>query len=307
MKEKTISKTNYLSNSVVSEFIEYLYLVVTDKETLNLTFSVPKQNKEYPSDYWIDNPQRIVNYRVFNDALTEYFWAKESLEENKERLDIISAQLNDAISASSDEAFFKAVDDCLLWGAGYRKSASLYRNNIAWLESNFPTRAGVLSYFLETLEALLAEQVQLHAMPSLFRMNSGYTKVFALMSPSQFIIYDSRVAAGLGLLFIKFLHKRPIHSTELSNALGLRFLRQGVPARDPNVIFNIGMKAIYPSAANSSLHHAESNVRANWLLQAVEELVKRKGTKPEMDLRKMEAGLFMLGAQVGRPNGPILS
>lgn len=307
MKKSTISKSAYLNTSIISEFIDYLHEIVTDQVPLDLTFSVPKQNKEYPSEYWFDNPQRIVNYKFFKESLTEYYWARESFDQNKERLQKISSQFKDAIASSSDDAFYQAVDDCLLWGAGYRKSASLYKNNIDWLNKHFPTKEGVLSYFVDTLNLLQAEQVELHSLPSIFKMNSGYTKVYALMAPSHFIIYDSRVAAGLGLLFIKFVSDKAVHLHGSKNALGIRFLKQGTKPRDPNFILNIGMEAIYPSSPKSSVHHAESNILTNWLLQAVEERVKQCAVQSNVDLRKMEAGLFMLGSQVGRPNGPLLA
>ena len=174
-----------------------------------------------------------------------------------------------AVSNRDDATTSRAVDECLLWGAGYRKDASLYRSNVEWLSQKFTDNKGISDHLASTSRILLSDSFNLASLPPNFRMNSGLTKVYALLNPAQFMIYDSRVAAGIGCLVA--LYKSKVNtgwSSTDSEHLGIRFLNQGKPPRNPNQILDTGMLSFYPSSKYSNLYHAQSNVCANWLIAA---------------------------------------
>jgi len=130
--------------------------------------------------------------------------------------------------------------------------------------------------------------------PYTLRSNAGFTKIYSLLF-NDFIIYDSRVAAALGMFVVRYSRYRNL----LSVPAALRFCWMGGMSRELLRDPSVGPWK-FPSADH--LQHIESNVRANWLLAACvngsrfEQLIDANPYLfPVKPLRALEAALFMIG------------
>jgi hypothetical protein len=131
-------------------------------------------------------------------------------------------------------------------------------------------------------------------------MNSGFTKIYSLYM-DDFIIYDGRVGAALGLMVRKFLEDQAMVSVpkELSFAWGKGkesvYKISNENKRNPG-----NEKYKFPELLNNPKRHAENNIRANWLLRAMIDQTESsfRALQNEVQLRALEAALFMIGYQV---------
>ena len=128
-------------------------------------------------------------------------------------------------------------------------------------------------------------------------MTAGFTKIYSLLIV-DFVIYDGRVGAALGLLVRTFCEETGLKSIpqELLFAFGNA---KGDPygienRRNPSKnIFK------FPQLTQNT-KHTENNVRANWLL---EEIINKSESSfnlidSSIRLRALESALFMIGYDV---------
>ena len=130
-------------------------------------------------------------------------------------------------------------------------------------------------------------------------MNAGFTKIYALLV-EDFIIYDGRVGAALGLLVRRFCEDKRLESVpaELKFAWGqgkATATGGGANRRNPS-----SEKYIFPMFTGNLKRHLESNLMANWLL---DEMVRRTGSKfnqleENRQLWALQSALFMIGYDV---------
>jgi hypothetical protein len=138
---------------------------------------------------------------------------------------------------------------------------------------------------------------------SQLRSNAGFTKIYSLLF-DDFIIYDSRVAAALGMLVVRYCQdsKRRDVPEDLCFAV---MSGQSKALRNPSTLEFRFNKC--PSTGSAQwCEHIWSNVRANWILStAVRETAFAKAvhddsqTFPVTPLRALEAALFMIGYDLG--------
>jgi hypothetical protein len=127
-------------------------------------------------------------------------------------------------------------------------------------------------------------------------MNAGYTKIYSLLL-DNFIIYDGRVGAALGLLVRLFLEEN--HYNNIPDSLHFAFgapkisnsNKQELIKRNPS-----NSKFKFKALANKSSRHIENNIRANWLLSKV--ALESKFSHESNPLRSLEAALFMIGYDI---------
>lgn len=130
------------------------------------------------------------------------------------------------------------------------------------------------------------------------KMNSGFTKIYSMLI-DDFVIYDGRVGAALGLLARKFCEdlNLDIIPENLKFAYG--------NAREANSKVNnrrnpSTTKYKFPMLTNSDKKHIENNLKANWLLKEIIAKTNSKFNELEENrqLRALEAALFMIGYDV---------
>ena len=127
-------------------------------------------------------------------------------------------------------------------------------------------------------------------------MNSGWTKVYALMLDGL-PIYDGRVGAAMGYLVQK--HCTDARLNSVPDLLHFRWgqAKGGDHNRDPSSRLLCFRKLTAASPRN----WAECNVRAAWVLGEVCREGRFGDLLPDRRLRALEAALFMIGYEI--PDG----
>ena len=240
--------------------------------------------------------------RSLYDAYVQYAWPHDAIDRlgvgegntfasNAKALAALRSDLLAALdSTRSDRDAVTAAIDVMIWG-GVR------RGNVNWLLRN---EAGLVKLINDTRLAFEARDTT-HATltsPDL-RFNAGMTKVYSLVC-SDFIIYDSRVAAALGWAVVKYCRSRGISRVPD----GLRFPwapgYEVANARAPKQRNPRDGDLTFPRLQSGPMH-AEWNMRTNWILTDVLaqedshlgdfSLIADEGTR----LRALESALFMIG------------
>ncbi|WJD64665.1 hypothetical protein [Pseudomonas kurunegalensis] len=203
------------------------------------------------------------------------------------RKDLLAATRNDAL-------MLQATRDVMAWGG-------VTAGNGKWLETN---RAGLSSMINRVRQAIDNGD---HGQPVFrarhFRFNSGMTKVYALLC-DDFLIYDSRVAAALGWLVVKYCEAHTIASVPEALCFPWAAAKEAKGASAPKRR-NPATGALTFKRLRTGTHHLIWNLQASWLLGAVLAHPKAAAspfngqTGDHAPLRALEAGLFMIGYDLG--------
>lgn len=267
-----MNKSNYLNRAVVTGFVTYLAKVLSGNIKVNHTYYDRKKRDDY-------------NFITLYDAFTQYHWNNEGYKENSDKIDLLVDGFTNANTNS--DSFYKACLDTLEWGAG-NKGLSLYTYNAQWLDK-LGTAPNVKDNLDEALELLDSELPCFTEFGGKYRMNAGFTKIYAFMSPDTFIIYDSRVAAALAFLVTKYCEQEGLSGVPAE--LGFTIAdAQGKSCRNPSIIEK---GYIFSKWGSDQKKHAISNVQANWILYSAFKRVEH--STPFDDIRQIEAALFMIG------------
>jgi hypothetical protein len=154
----------------------------------------------------------------------------------------------------------------------------------------------VMNYFNSNIQKFISPTLDTSNDLSTIHLNSGYTKIYSLLI-DNFIIYDGRVGAAMGLLVSEFLKVKKFINipTTLDFAYGNPKMsdsnKKDFSKRNPSN-FEYKFKAL----SNNSRLHIDNNIRANWLLQRV--ATESKFNSLKNPLRSLEAALFMIGYDI---------
>lgn len=289
MKTKVTRRTYppYKQRAEVKAFIEWLAQHLGLNQPLMHEYLNRKTGK-----HW-----QFIN---LYDAYKQYEWHHPSVPHlqidagscavsNNEALDAMSTDLR---AATCDMTMLQGTQATMFWGG---VSA---RNN-QWLEDN---QKGLAETIGQVAEVLRVGDLDSPRFAAELRFNAGMTKVYSLIC-QDFIIYDSRVAAALGMLVVIYCEGK-----------GLRALPDGL--RFPWAPAKEGQSSAVPKRRNPSKgdafrfpglrrghHHAIWNMRASWILSEVL-AHPLAATSPFHSgganaLRRLEMALFMFGYDLG--------
>tara|TARA_R110000744_G_scaffold26224_1_gene64700 strand:- start:2491 stop:3633 length:1143 start_codon:yes stop_codon:yes gene_type:complete len=267
-----MNRTSYLSSPVVNGFVIFLARIINGDSEINHTYKDRKKKKEF----------------VFNtlyEGFEKYHWNNEGYKANSDKIDLLVDGFTNANTNS--DSFYKACLDTLEWGAG-NKGLSLYTHNSQWLDK-LGTAPNVKDNLDRALELLDSESPCFTEFDGKYRMNAGFTKIYAFMSPETFIIYDSRVAAALAFLVTMYCEQEGLSGVPAE--LGFTIAdAQGKSCRNPSIKEK---GYIFSKWGSDQKKHAISNVQANWILYSAFKKVEH--STPFDDIRQIEAALFMIG------------
>jgi len=257
-------------------------------------------NTEVEHEYSNRQTAKRWQFSSLHDAYKQYEWqhsgvphlnvsAGSSAESNAEALDALAVDL---AAANCDDTMLRGTQATMAWGG-------VSAGNNQWLADN---RVGLASMVEQVAQVLRQGNLDSPQFLGDLRFNAGMTKVYSLMC-ENFIIYDSRVAAALGWLVMKYCSERKL--TALPD--GLRFpwapakeAQNATAPKNRNAGIEHGFK--FPRLRRG-LHHALWNMRASWVLSealahpsAQGSRFHEAGGKP---IRKLEMGLFMIGYDLG--------
>ncbi len=224
-------------------------------------------------------------------AYKNYRWTKDAAETAKE-LNGHSLALKKSVAESDSAACLMVCHQILKWGG-------VTRSNLDRVRAKHT--AGELILFFKYAEMVLAADQADEANPPQIEMNTGFTKLYALLLP-DFIIYDSRVGAALGLLVRK--HCEQLELGQVPDSLKFAYatgktsqLTREQSRRDPSTAAHRFPK-LNPMKPTE---HTRHNLRANWLLGEVLRTTRSEFNREPNPLRALEAALFMIGYQVTEP------
>jgi hypothetical protein len=297
----------YLENDHVRGFVKFLKELLGNGAPTRHCYRHRKEGYDWQCDHLLDALRR---YRFRVDSEFRYLTGSvdyDSIAANAIVLRNLRARLQQAMKLGypGGEADAVAVaKEIQIWGGTNRRFAN--RNAIDHLHG---LTAGFLGY-LDVCRRSFGQPHTLNLEPFVgsgygLRSNAGFTKIYSLAF-KDFIIYDSRVAAALGLMIVRYW---VCYSAKLGVVgpipaeLGLLCMPEyDDRSRDPNAnALSIGR---FPKGSGmpSYLEHLKSNVRANWILTAAlrgsffdSEVKTRPHPYPVEPLRGLEAALFMIG------------
>jgi hypothetical protein len=241
---------------------------------------------------------RETGYRVsmptVQSALEAYFWDGKDYAVNAVDLQRIAADLQEASRNLSNpdgkRQFRDAVRACLEWGL----MPEAARKNLKWYDALKDHAAQKVLDALAILEDDYPPIEGFGASPGSLRMNSGYMKVYALLS-DRLIIYDGRVGAALATLVRRFLGGHPLPvPEELEFAV--------CPQHKKRQLTGFSRLDGYRDTSKAGMVHAECARRASWILAEGKRLsASSPGAQwcQTLDgLRRLEAALLMLSCDV---------
>lgn len=283
-----MNKSSYLATRTVRQFVAWL-----SKNLDSETFAHCYINRR--SGSW--------QCKSLYDAYAKYQWrhhAGDTFADSATTLTSLSSALHAALaSPADDQAARSAATDVMIWGG-------VVAGNVRWLNANRSLASDLLAVQAainaqDTADGVLTDRK--------LRFNAGMTKVYSLLCEGL-IIYDSRVAATLGWAVRKFCEAQGLTSVpaELSFPWAPAKSTPNHPApknRDPS-----STALSFPKLTSGPLH-AEWNLKASWILKAAlfssAGQTSQFGSDPDLDtpalqLRAVEAALFMIGYDLNQPS-----
>ena len=287
-----MNKQQFLADLDVNSFVDWLAQKLSNKK-LSHHYGMPSGKN--------------ITFNGLEDALTLYEWPFSYVEppahitvrsgrtysDSAKALTGLCAGLVGETAVRNDSGVRDWAIAVLGWG-GVRNG------NVTWLNSNVIGLAAEISAATVLLQNGDDDKLVLG---TIRRFNAGMTKVYSLLV-DNFIIYDSRVAAALAWLVVRWCQD----TKRLNVPLMARF-----PCMRPKEGDNPTIrKSRNPSSGNYSfpwmnnhrINHAHWNIRASWILSEV--LNRSTGTlfhTQANPLRALEAALFMWGYDLSQ-NSP---
>ncbi len=272
-----VNKQEYIHSTNVKPFIEWI------------KHSIASNN---PFDY---KPKNAWSQGSLSSIALDYSWpgvGNGTFEENNNYIKLLSNDLKKAFEEDDEQKAFCSCIKVLEWG-GVQNGA----HGIAVLFCE--------GRLIETIKAglneLLNEDVFISNFDKKFRMNASFTKIYSLISNDPFIIYDSRVAAGLGVLAKEYWlaqHQTNKNGCFPNELMFVRLEDRSTVNRDAS---NVSQGITFPKikAHRKERWHAQWNVYANWIAEAViADMNSFANQKTLLDKsRALEAALFMIGKE----------
>jgi hypothetical protein len=302
-----LNRDSFLADPDVAEFTDFLagYLGIGNGQLAH-SYLHRKEGYEWQCNSLFDAAARYrypiapeMRHYCGGTAPNHFY---RTLVDNAAVLDAIETKIKVGLHKSDNTIVSDAANEILIWGGTDRGG----HNSAAIADLN--ATPGQFLGYIGACDAsfgngLSVDLSKLRASGYGLRSNAGFTKIYS-MCFKDFVIYDSRVAAALGMLITRFwLRKSPVGSKTVSlqipSSLSLVWLA-GTPGsiRDPNK----NGAGIYGFPSHTHVDHLLSNIKANWILAKAasgshfESMVKdRPHQFPVTALRALEAAMFMLG------------
>ncbi len=296
-----LSKNDFLNAKHAKGFIEFLEGFVSGKK-FGHEYRVRRSKKTWicSSVYDAFESYSYPIAKQFRDAAGSNH---ESFAANALVLKSLQSDLRTSKTAAD---LLAASIKVLEWGgvAGTNNEKSLKAGNRLWLQNKHPHGEGLAKNYEEAKDIFLAESPNLDAIGrNGTRSNAGFTKIYSLLF-ENFIIYDSRVAAALGLFIVRYCRENRLEAIPPELDFGWMPAKEAANTDSPK-LRNAEAGALKFSRASSERIHASANIRANWIFEMVLTGNKQPSSEgfaklPEGErLRALESAFFMIGYDLG--------
>ncbi|WP_299591284.1 hypothetical protein [uncultured Microbulbifer sp.] len=269
----TLSKNQFLQNPDVQSFAQYLADLYLGRVQFSHTYYDRKRDQS-------------VRFGSFSQAKEHYYWKTLGFDETKREL----LQFTDRLASSRSTLDYRqVVYEIFVWG-GVPKCFEWIKRQES-VDPDFDIKANIE----EAMEVLTSNSPDLQSFhEGRFRMDSGFTKVYTLLT-GNLIIFDGRVGAALGhlaLTWAEFGQCRRI-PRELQFPWKPGRQTQAPANRNPSLF----SEAYNFPQCRIGKHHAIWKLRASWLIECA---VEKVGLEHFGDCRieggrAFEAALFMIG------------
>ena len=265
---EAVKRDDYLDHECVRPFVEWLRQRVGDEEAFKHSYRMLKPACDWRcSSLW--------------EAHTNYCWRGKGFEDNQGILDCLAEDVRRAVCCDDRDGFVEAACRILEWG-GVRGNKS----KLCELDQKALPTFRKAALLLDPSHADTSQLGEVHY------MNSGWTKVYALMLEG-FPIYDGRVGAAMGYLVKRYCAEKKL--CEVPALLRFRWLAgRGRHNRKPSA----GSLWFPPLSAAYPRRWAECNVWAAWVLGEVACEGRFGKLCANRRLRALEAALFMIGYEL---------
>lgn len=269
---RNLSKKEFLADPTVNQFSNYLTQLLDGEIEFKHGYYHVKNKKQYL-------------FNSFKDALNQYDWNGTYIE-NKDKLDSFAENFRLALSKNDPTLAYNTSIKVLSWGGVLNGN----KDTVYGIYNN----GKLINTFKQITTAFTKELIQFEELRDI-PMNSGFTKIYSLII-DDFIIYDSRVGAALGLLVRFFLELNNLEKVPdyLNFAYGVKKGESGFSTRNPSK-----EKLQFERLSTNNVLHIINNLKANWILL---DAFKNQKTNTFKNLREIESALFMIGYSVTESN-----
>jgi hypothetical protein len=281
-----MTKDEFLNRKEIIGFINFIVLRINNDDLFNHSYLLKKQTNSDWNCNSIYNAYERYNWRFqcFIPSIGEVVRGT-SYDESEKVLFQLQKDLRNTLTTENEEEFENNCLAILQWGG-------VLPNN----KQRILSTTNILNYFESNIQKLKNPLLDTTDDLSSIHMNSGYTKIYSLLI-DNFIIYDGRVGAAIGLLVREYLEqeKLDISPKTLDFAYGNPKLsnsnKKDISKRNPS-----NSRFTFKALSNNSKRHLENNIRANWLLEKVAK--ESKFDELNNPLRSLETALFMIGYDI---------
>lgn len=229
----------------------------------------------------------------FTNFFTEQKVVGQTYNQSAHSLESMRVLLRDAVLNGDNESCYQVCCMILKWGGVLGSDVKGNQKSLLVLKPNLAAYlAAVEEYFNHFPELTSSYKVQVNGRTEKIRMNAGYTKIYALLC-NDFIIYDGRVGGALGLLVR--LHLESLNGKKYEKVPDSLAFYYG-KAKNPKVNRNPSKQHfVFKALSGQASVHIRNNIKANWILSALNLTEQTDFSKQQDPLRAFEAALFMIG------------
>ncbi|NLD00101.1 MAG: hypothetical protein GX673_04915 [Gammaproteobacteria bacterium] len=283
-------KSTYADLPQVAEFIEWLASELDSQELFRHAYIDRRSGAKWQCTSLFDAYQGYAWNHPGNQRLD--FKKGNSVQSNVKALDALRHDL--LAAGEDDERTLQAAVDVMAWGG-------VTAHNAQWFQTH---RVGLAKKLNDVKKAFMNNDFSAPVLRSDdLRFNSGMTKVYSLMCP-DFVIYDSRVAAALGMLVVKYCQAQGLTKIPESLCFPWAGAKEAVNSLSPKRR-NPSTGSLKFQRLRAGSHHALWNMRCNWVLnQVLKHPLAAKSAfqsiaAPQQPVRAIEQALFMIGYDLG--------
>ncbi|GGG05468.1 hypothetical protein [Paenibacillus abyssi] len=286
-----MKRDDFLRSNLVKSFIDWISDRLDKPDSFIHVFDLKKPVKRWECSSIYSAFENYSWAFTYKDPLSGMKVTGSSFNDSLESLAKLSKGLINSIEVSNTEVCRNHCLSILDWGG-------VLRGNDKKIDT---LGAGICSYLESTRSRFISDISSESYYNERVIMNSGFTKIYSLCM-DDFIIYDGRVGAALGLLVRKYCEDNALNEVpvELVFAWGKgresTYISSSQNKRNPGSVKYSFPELMYKNPER----HTENNIRANWLLS---EIVNNTNSKfndldKKVRMRALESALFMIGYKV---------
>ncbi len=290
----TLSRAEYLSSTYVQQFAEWLGARLDQPGSLEHSYFLESADIEWSCNSLYDAYQKYWwPFKFECRVLGKQVSGSEGLRSSLDYLTELANVFRPAVENGDVETTINCALSVLDWGGVLGKN----RARVIAMGRDICGNFAYISRKLNMDRVRLGENQDIH-------INSGFTKIYSLLV-DDFIMYDGRVGAALGLLGRLFCLEAGLanipHEIEFSYGRGQEAPggMTGPNRRNPST-------AAYrlPEFTGDRQRHLDDNIKAGWLLKDLADKANSKfNDLPQASplnerLTALQSALFMIGYNV---------